>query len=69
MSFKLLHVAMFGDTADRPLLDAASMLAKRFEANLLEIGAYSHSRLRELVFGDVTRHVLRGVAMPVLLVH
>ena len=35
-------------------------------ADLLVMGAYSHSRLRELVFGGATRHVLREATLPVL---
>jgi nucleotide-binding universal stress UspA family protein len=34
------------------------------------MGAYSHSRLREMLFGGVTRHILQhAVARPVLLAH
>jgi nucleotide-binding universal stress UspA family protein len=35
-------------------------------ADLLVMGAYGHSRLRELVFGGATRHVLREATLPVL---
>jgi len=35
-------------------------------ADLLVMGAYGHSRLRELVFGGATRHVLREAPLPVL---
>jgi nucleotide-binding universal stress UspA family protein len=35
-------------------------------ADLLVMGAYGHARLRELVFGGATRHVLREAALPVL---
>lgn len=38
-------------------------------ADLLVIGAYSHSRLRELLLGGVTRHVVTHARVPVLLVH
>ena len=38
-------------------------------ADLLVMGGYSHSRLRELVFGGVTEHVLRQAKLPVLMVH
>jgi nucleotide-binding universal stress UspA family protein len=34
--------------------------------DLLVMGAYGHTRLRELVFGGATRHVLHGAAIPVL---
>ena len=48
-----------------------SLLAEVANANadMLVMGAYSHSRLRELVFGGVTRHVLREANVPVLLIH
>ena len=32
--------------------------AREFGADLLAMGAYSHSRLRQLILGGVTRHVL-----------
>jgi nucleotide-binding universal stress UspA family protein len=45
------------------LLDAASA----FGADLLAMGAYSHSRLRQLILGGVTRHVLQNSKIPVLM--
>jgi nucleotide-binding universal stress UspA family protein len=38
-------------------------------ANLIVIGAYGHSRFRELVLGGVTRHLLAYSAVPLLLSH
>ncbi len=38
-----------------------------FGADLLAMGAYSHSRLRQLILGGVTRHVLEHAALPVLM--
>lgn len=38
-------------------------------ADLLVMGAYGHSRMREIVLGGVTRHVLQHAAVPVLLSH
>jgi len=38
-------------------------------AGVLVIGGYGHSRLRELVLGGVTRHVLGHVTMPVFMAH
>jgi nucleotide-binding universal stress UspA family protein len=35
-------------------------------ADLLVMGAYGHTRLRELVLGGATRHVLRAARLPVL---
>lgn len=38
-------------------------------ANLLVMGAYGHSRFRELVLGGATRHVLAHITIPVLFAH
>ncbi len=38
-------------------------------ADLLVMGAYGHSRLREMVFGGVTRHIVRHMTVPTLLSH
>lgn len=39
------------------------------DADLLVMGAWGHSRLRELVFGGVTRHISRHMSVPTLLSH
>ena len=39
------------------------------DADLLVMGAYGHSRIRELVFGGVTRHIARHMTVPTLLSH
>ena len=41
--------------------------AREFGADLLAMGAYSHSRLRQLLLGGVTRHVLEHASLPVLM--
>jgi nucleotide-binding universal stress UspA family protein len=43
--------------------------AAKAEADLLVMGAYGHSRLREMVLGGVTRAILGDAAIPVLLMH
>ena len=50
---------------DEALLNAAAEL----DADLLVMGAYGHSRLREMVMGGVTRMILRSMTLPVLLAH
>jgi len=40
-----------------------------WNADLLIMGAYTHSRLRQLIFGGVTRHVLAEATLPVVMVH
>lgn len=47
----------------RGLLAAAT----EFGSDLLCMGAYSHSRLRQLILGGVTRHVLEYAALPVMM--
>jgi len=47
------------------LLDEAGKL----NAGLLVMGGYSHSRLRELVLGGVTRHIRSHATIPVLMAH
>lgn len=39
------------------------------DGSILVIGAYSHWRWRERVFGGVTEAILRGARVPVLMVH
>jgi nucleotide-binding universal stress UspA family protein len=41
--------------------------AAEFGADLLAMGAYSQSRLRQLLIGGVTRHVLEHARLPVLM--
>jgi len=41
--------------------------AGEFGADLLVMGAYSHSRLRQLILGGVTRHVLEHAAIPLMM--
>ena len=43
--------------------------AKELGANLLVAGAYSHSRVSELVFGGFTRAILRKCDLPLFLLH
>jgi nucleotide-binding universal stress UspA family protein len=56
------HLRSLGET----LLAAAG----EGDISLLVMGAYSHSRLREMLVGGVTRHILKNaVSRPVLLAH
>lgn len=49
----------------------ATVLQKcsEWNADLLVMGAYTHSRLRQLIMGGVTRHVLAESTLPVVMVH
>lgn len=54
-----------GRPVDEALLDAAAELGARY----IVMGAYGHSRLREAVLGGVTREMMRGSPVPLLLGH
>jgi nucleotide-binding universal stress UspA family protein len=47
------------------LLSRASDLG----ADLIVMGAYGHSRVRELVLGGATRHILQHMTVPILMAH
>jgi nucleotide-binding universal stress UspA family protein len=52
--------------------EAASAIldhCKAVNADLLVMGCYGHSRLREFVLGGATRYVLRNMSVPVLMSH
>jgi nucleotide-binding universal stress UspA family protein len=50
-----------------PASTALKEMAYNCEADLLVMGAFGHSRVREFVFGSVTRDVLADSALPVLM--
>jgi nucleotide-binding universal stress UspA family protein len=54
---------------DRPVGETLLAEARAMGADLLVMGAYSHSRLREMILGGVTRHVLEHAELPVLMAH
>ena len=37
--------------------------------DMIVMGAYGHSRMREFIFGGVTRHVFKNTSVPVLMSH
>jgi len=43
--------------------------AEKRGADLVVMGAFTHSRLREFVLGGVTQHVLENAAVPVFMAH
>jgi nucleotide-binding universal stress UspA family protein len=56
-------------TADRPPPDVLLEAAAAVGADLVVMGGYSHSRVREMVLGGFTRRVLQGCDLPVLMAH
>jgi nucleotide-binding universal stress UspA family protein len=60
----------------RPLVAAGAAIpgvlaaaAQDCNADLMVLGAYGHSRMREILFGSCTRSVIHDAGMPVLLMH
>ncbi len=49
--------------------DAILEKCRELNTDLLVMGAYTHNRFRELIFGGVTRDVLRDADLPVLMAH
>jgi nucleotide-binding universal stress UspA family protein len=72
-----LHLARHGVRAEADHLTAPSVpdggallnRAAELAPDLLVIGAYGHSRLREMVLGGVTRTLLQQMTVPVLMSH
>src|SRR6516164_4544010 len=61
-----LHVLPIGsEPFGQTLLNAAH----RCSADMLVMGAYAHSPLRELILGGVTRYMLDHAGLPVLMRH
>ena len=38
-------------------------------ADLLVKGAYTHSRLRQMIFGGATKHIMNEAELPILMAH
>jgi nucleotide-binding universal stress UspA family protein len=54
-------------SVDREVGAGLLAAAREFRADLMTMGAYSHSRIRQLILGGVTRHVLEHATLPVLM--
>jgi nucleotide-binding universal stress UspA family protein len=53
----------------RSVADILRRHATDKDAELMVMGAYGHSRVREIVFGGVTRQFLEAMTVPVLMSH
>ena len=60
-----LTVELDGRSTGETILAAAASQ----DCDLLIKGAYTQSRLRELIFGGATRHILANATLPVFLAH
>lgn len=65
VAVELRNIDGKGQPAEAALLDEAGAL----QADLIVMGGYGHSRLRQFVFGGVTRALSRKSPIPVLLSH
>lgn len=60
------------DVLSKTLPRVSDVLARHavdIEADLMVVGAYGHSRLREAVFGGATRDLLERAKLPVFMAH
>ena len=57
------------DAKGRPIGEVLETYVASHAADLLVMGAYGHSRLRELVLGGATRSLLSKPPLPILLSH
>ncbi|RSZ57417.1 universal stress protein [Massilia atriviolacea] len=53
----------------QPVGEALLALAAQKNADLLVMGAYGHSRVRETILGGVTRTLFESMSLPVLMAH
>ncbi len=65
VSAEVRNIDGMGRSHGKALLDATIDIG----ADMLVIGAYGHSRAREMLFGGVTRELLAGSTVPLLMAH
>jgi nucleotide-binding universal stress UspA family protein len=63
LNAELMTVGLQGRTTGEAVLAAAQSLG----SDLLIKGAYTQSRLRQMIFGGATRHILANATLPVLM--
>jgi len=72
-----LHLARHGAPVQTAALSGADIAvgdlllsyAADHEIDLIVMGAYGHTRLREVILGGATRHLLRSMSVPVFMSH
>jgi nucleotide-binding universal stress UspA family protein len=55
--------------SDIDIGNALLSLASDQNSDLLVMGAYGHTRFREILLGGVTRQILKSMTLPVLMAH
>jgi nucleotide-binding universal stress UspA family protein len=63
LNAELMTVGLQGRTTGEAVLEVAQSLG----CDLLIKGAYTQSRLRQMIFGGTTRHILANATLPVLM--
>lgn len=69
------YLTMYGISAEHVQcnesndIEALSSAYQQTNSDLLVMGAYSRSRLRQVIFGGVTEHMLYQADIPVLMLH
>ena len=53
----------------RQIADVILDFAKRNDGDLIVVGAYSHARAAQMIFGGVTTSLLRDATVPLLIAH
>ena len=57
------------DPSGRSVGDAILSECQNMGADMLFKGAYTHTRLRQMIFGGATRYILSHATLPVLMAH
>ena len=57
------------ETSNRPVPETLLANAQQLDVDLLVLGGYSRHRLREVIMGGVTRHLLEKSNIPIFMVH
>jgi len=73
----LLYISRHGVKVDlnslssqgRPVASVISEYVAQHNIDFIVLGAYSHSRSSEILFGGVTRSLLKAMSVPLLIVH
>lgn len=63
---KITHLTYSADKSEADVLLTACL---KHEIDLLVLGAYTHGNLHRLVFGGVTREIIRRTKVPLLMAH
>lgn len=64
-----VRVEILQQSTELDIGNALLSLAADIDSDLLVMGGYGHSRVREVVLGGVTKTILRDMTLPVLMAH